>query len=268
MKIGVSNLGCPDWTFEEAAARAKEYGYEGMEIRMLDGEIITPEIVGANVDRIKRVLQQSGLELAALDTGAIFPHTDPAKREDQEAAAIAFIGLAKALGAPGIRVFPGFVKGDLTREQAVDIAAKSLNRLAPIAEQAGVNVLLETHFDFCSVETLAPIFERVPSRAVGLLWDTFHTYRVGDSTARVFELLGSRILHCHIKDALTGESGKRELVLLGEGDVPIKEQLLALRAHGYEDWVIFEWEKKWRPEIAEPDVAFPHYIRLIKEYLS
>ena len=45
MKIGVSNLGCPDWTFEEAAARAKEYGYEGMEIRMLDGEVVRHRVV-------------------------------------------------------------------------------------------------------------------------------------------------------------------------------------------------------------------------------
>jgi sugar phosphate isomerase/epimerase len=268
MQIGVSNLGCPDWTLEEAAVRAKEYGYEGMEMRMLDGEIIMPDAVEANVDRIKRVLQEAGLKLAALDTGSIFPHTDPAKREEQEASALQFIGLAKALGAPGIRVFPGFVRGDLTPEQAVELAAESLNRLAPVAEEAGIKVLLETHFDFCSVETLAPIFQRVPSPAVGLLWDTVHTHRVGDRTARVFELLGSRILHCHIKDARTDESGKRELVLLGEGDVPVKEQLLALREHGYAGWVIFEWEKKWRPEIAEPEVAFPHYIRLMKEYLS
>ena len=268
MKLGVSNLGCPDWSLEETAARAKEYGYAGLEMRMLDGEIIAPDAVEANVDRIRRVLRESGLELAALDTGVIFPQTDPVEREAQEATALEFLKLAKKLGAPGIRVFPGFVRGDMTREQAVSEIADSLNRLSPAAEKIGVNILLETHFDFCSVETLAPVFERVVSPSVGLLWDIVHTHRLGDTTARVFELLGPRIFHCHVKDATIDEAGKRQLVLLGEGDVPIREMLQGLDARGFQGWVVFEWEKKWMPQIAEPEVAFPHYIRLMKEYLS
>jgi sugar phosphate isomerase/epimerase len=268
VKLGVSNLGCPDWDLEKAAARAKEYGYAGIEMRMLDGEIIEPESVTANLERIRRVLRENGLELAALDTGAIFPQADPVEREAQEATVLEFLQLAKKLNAPGIRVFPGFVKGDMTREQAVLEIADSLNRLSPTAEEVGVNILLETHFDFCSVETLAPVFERVASPSVGLLWDIVHTYRVGDTTDRVFELLGSRILHCHVKDARINEAGKRELVLLGEGDVPIREMLQGLDARGFQGWLVFEWEKKWMPQIAEPEVAFPHYIRLMKEYLS
>jgi sugar phosphate isomerase/epimerase len=268
VKLGVSNLGCPDWDLEEAAARAKEYGYAGIEMRMLGGEIIEPASVTDNLERIRRVLDENGLELAALDTGAIFPQTDPVEREAQEATVLEFLQLAKELGAPGIRVFPGFVRGEMTREQAVTEITDSLNRLSPTAEKVGVNILLETHFDFCSVETLAPVFESVVSPSVGLLWDIVHTHRLGDTIDRVFELLGSRILHCHVKDATIGEDGKRELVLLGEGQVPIREMLHGLEARGFEGWVVFEWEKKWMPQIAEPEVAFPHYIRVMKEYLS
>src|SRR5204862_213720 len=30
----------------------------------------------------------------------------------------------------------------------------------------------------------------------------------------------------------------------------------------------FEWEKRWHPDIDEPEVAFPHYAKTMREYLS
>ena len=37
---------------------------------------------------------------------------------------------------------------------------------------------------------------------------------------------------------------------------------------GYKGYYCFEWEKKWHPEIEEPEVAFPHYARTMREYLA
>jgi fatty-acyl-CoA synthase len=58
-----------------------------------------------------------------------------------------------------------------------------------------------------------------------------------------------------------------QLVLLGDGDIPVEEGLRLLRAIGYEGWISVEWEKKWHPEIAEPEVAFPQYMRVLRKYL-
>jgi hypothetical protein len=30
----------------------------------------------------------------------------------------------------------------------------------------------------------------------------------------------------------------------------------------------FEWEKVWHPELEEPEIAFPDYARVMREYLS
>jgi hypothetical protein len=32
-------------------------------------------------------------------------------------------------------------------------------------------------------------------------------------------------------------------------------------------WLSLEWEKRWHPDIAEPEVAFPQYAALLREYL-
>jgi sugar phosphate isomerase/epimerase len=48
----------------------------------------------------------------------------------------------------------------------------------------------------------------------------------------------------------------------------VREQLQALRQHGYEGYVSVEWEKKWHPEIPEPEVALPQHIALLKQWIA
>jgi predicted xylose isomerase-like sugar epimerase len=48
----------------------------------------------------------------------------------------------------------------------------------------------------------------------------------------------------------------------------MKEQVRVLAGGGYKGYYSFEWEKKWHPEIEEPDVAFPHYARTMTGYLK
>jgi len=60
----------------------------------------------------------------------------------------------------------------------------------------------------------------------------------------------------------------RRYVLLGTGEVPVKEQVRVLAGAGYKGYYCFEWEKKWHPEIEEPEVAFPQYAKTMAEYLS
>jgi hypothetical protein len=48
----------------------------------------------------------------------------------------------------------------------------------------------------------------------------------------------------------------------------VKEQVKVLAAGGYKGFYCFEWEKKWHPEIEEPEVAFPHYTKVMAGYLA
>ena len=83
--------------------------------------------------------------------------------------------------------------------------------------------------------------------------------------------IGKWARHTHLKDSVPGASGKpedRKYVLLGTGQVPVKEQVKVMAAAGYKGLYCFEWEKKWHPEIEEPEVAFPDYAKKMAEYLS
>ena len=63
--------------------------------------------------------------------------------------------------------------------------------------------------------------------------------------------------HTHVKDARPGSGPQWDLLLLGEGEVPAREVIELLAAKGYQGYLSVEWEKKWQPQLADPEVAFP-----------
>jgi sugar phosphate isomerase/epimerase len=70
---------------------------------------------------------------------------------------------------------------------------------------------------------------------VGAVWDSHHPHRMGERPADVYANLGRRILLAQVKDARRRPDGDWELVLLGEGEVPVREMLGLLASGGYRD---------------------------------
>jgi sugar phosphate isomerase/epimerase len=57
------------------------------------------------------------------------------------------------------------------------------------------------------------------------------------------------------------------IVLLGGGEVQVQEMPGLLTGAGYQGWISVEWEKRWHPEIEEPEVALPQHLRLLELWL-
>jgi sugar phosphate isomerase/epimerase len=56
-------------------------------------------------------------------------------------------------------------------------------------------------------------------------------------------------------------------VLLGEGEVPVRDMLALLSDGGYQGWTSVEWEKRWHPEIAEPELALPQHLAVLGTWI-
>ena len=265
-KLAFSTLGCPDWPLDEVIAVTRRYGYDGVELRLLDGEIITPELPQRERERVRTAFADAGIPICCLDSSIrVATGVEP----EQVAAELrAFLALAAELGAPMIRVFGGEWPEGWTEEQVFEATAALLNSVAPDAERLGVAVVLETHDSLSSSHTVAEILRRVPSHAIGALWDTHHPYRMGEEPDQVIDALGDRILHFHVKDARRNEAARTgwDLLLLGEGEVPVRASLTTLLRRGYTGWVAVEWEKKWHPTIEDPEIALPQHAKLLREW--
>ncbi|MGH2457239.1 MAG: sugar phosphate isomerase/epimerase family protein [Chloroflexota bacterium] len=268
MKFGMSTLGCPDWTLEQVAEAAATYGYDGVELRILDGEVITPALVRANRDRLRARFDGSGPRIIGLGSSVRLSTANPDERADNERTLAEFVELAQELGVPMVRIFGGRISEGDDAEAATRNVADSLNRCAAAAERAGITIALETHDDFSRSAMVAAALARVKSSAIGALWDTHHPYRMGETLAEVWSNLASRLVHVHLKDARRRPDDGWDLVLLGEGQVPCREIIRALVLRGYRGYVVAEWEKKWHPEIADPEVALPQHLAKMKEWTA
>ena len=61
MKFTLNTLGAPNWDLEETARNARAYGYAGVDLRLLDGEVISLESVRANRDRLRALFPKNEL---------------------------------------------------------------------------------------------------------------------------------------------------------------------------------------------------------------
>ncbi len=269
MKVAFSTLGCPKWSAEQVIEHAVHMGYDGLELRLLDGQIIDPVRDAARVAEVVRESRARGLDVCALDTSCRFNIPDALERERQEVDLGDWIRLAEEVQVPILRVFGGAVSADRhsTEEEENAWVIEALKRVAPHAEQAKITVALETHDAFSSARRVAHVLDAVDSAYIAALWDSHHPYRVGESAQQVVAALGARIAHVHVKDARRKEADSNDwqLVLVGEGEVPVKEQLAALAQLGYKGYVSVEWEKHWHPEIEDAEIALPQHIAWLKQ---
>ncbi len=50
--------------------------------------------------------------------------------------------------------------------------------------------------------------------------------------------------------------------------MPVIQMLGLLAAGGYRGWISVEWEKRWHPEIADPQIALPQHLSVLAEWME
>ncbi len=260
MKLAFSTLGCPEWTFERALEQASAMGYDAIEIRGIGGEMRVEKLAflkAENRAKTGELLAARGLSICSLDTSVKFDSS--MDREEALAEGRAAMDLCADMGIPAIRVFGDMLLKPL--EQSVDLIASGIAQLCE--HDRRVNVLLETHGDYNTQETLGPVIGALKGHAnFGILWDVAHTDRAyGDDYLPVYRMMRPYIRHMHIKDH---RRAGMELCLCGEGDIPIPKIVRTLREDGYSGVFSLEWEKRWHAELAQPEEAFPAYVAYMR----
>jgi sugar phosphate isomerase/epimerase len=263
MKYSFTNLGCPEWNLEKIVEKAAEYGYDGVELRShADNPYLFPNPPLAHRKYVKELFAKHKLDISCISAYSRFADSDEQTLEENKQILINDIILARDIGAPMVRSFLGENK-NLTNEQVIEHAAPYLNYCADFAELMGVKVGFETHDAWCSGALMKLAFSRITSKGASIIWDVGNNHDQGETVKGFFDTVGERCAHVHLKD-LKKIDGKMKLCLTGEGEVEIKECATVLKKAGYKGYITFEWEKRWHPEIEEPEIALPHFIKYMK----
>ena len=268
MKLAFSTLGCPAWSLDQILRAAESNGFDGIEVRGLQDDLDVTgrsEFTGQS-SLTRRKLRDRGLAIACFSTSVVLGSPEPGTGDPAFDEVKRYAQLCAAFDTPFIRVFGGSI-GRASRASALDAAAAHLLAMADIVRGTRVKIVVETHDDWMRAADMRSLMSAVPSESVGLLWDVNHPFMfLGEAPATTWAETGRWICHTHWKDSRRNPAAPHgfEPCLMGEGNVPHRAIYRVLRDGAYGGYLSLEWEKRWHPEIAEPEVAFSQFAEYMR----
>ncbi|MFO8082361.1 MAG: sugar phosphate isomerase/epimerase family protein [Armatimonadota bacterium] len=238
MKIGIRNgsMGFPG--MEELFAQAAEIGFDGVELDIRAEWEDEPVMSEEGREEIKRLSEQTGVEVPSLCIGALWQFSPAAS--DQELLETSRTIISDAivatadLGAGWILVPVTPSEDDISHEECQQRWIDEMQKAGPVAEAAGVVLCLENVGRGCgkSAGDLLALVEGISSPVVRTYYDVGNACAFGHDAVEEIRALAEVIGVVHIKD--------READLLGEGIVDIPGCVETLRDVGYDGWLILE----------------------------
>lgn len=245
------------WSFvgktnREAMKIAKDAGFEGIELALgTEGEITTTSS-DEELLSLKAYAEELGIAIPSLSSGLVWADSlsadDPAERERAFQMVKRLLYCAKVLGAETVLVIPGSVSVEFVPEWPVvpyDVvyqrALEAIKKLAPIAEEYGVQIGLENVWNkfLLSPMEMRNFIDEVGSDYVGAYFDVGNVVYSGYPEHWI-NILGKRIFKVHFKDFRRNPGGLNAFVDLLSGDVNWPAVMQAFKAIGYEGWAAGE----------------------------
>ena len=239
MKVGIRD-GMLPVSFQESFQKAKEIGFDGVEVCM--GVNYREHLLwqDGGIDKVNGLAEAAGIEVPSLSPGGFtaysFMHPTDSARSEGIAKLQYLAEIAPQLGAKVILV-PFFGNGKI-EDDHIDTPRfiDGLKAAAETAEKHGVSLALESTL---SAEQHQKIIDNVGSSAVGVYYDMGNATGFGYDSPSEMRSLGSAISQMHIKDT----SGNHA----GEGDVDFPAVFDAAHAIGYDSWFVLETPGKDDP---------------------
>jgi sugar phosphate isomerase/epimerase len=268
MKLSFSTLGCPKWTLDQILEQAEALGFGGIDFRGVGDaiDITTMPEFTTQLNQTAARLAQRKLVVPSLNSSVTLVTFDPTRWDAAIAEAQRYAQLAERLGTPFVRVFGGKIPAGVAREEARALAQRHLRQLAKICATHRCMPLLESHDDWTTSEELLPLLDGLDRGQVGIIWDIEHPHRKGESAAAFAAAMKPWIRHAHVKDSVRDADHNRP-VLLGEGTVPVRQCIAALKSIGYDGWYCYESEKRWHAGAPEPEQSLPRFVDYMKASL-
>ncbi|MEU5099043.1 sugar phosphate isomerase/epimerase family protein [Streptomyces sp. NPDC020996] len=264
MRLAFSTLGVPGLPIPDVVRLATAHGFHGVELRAHPEEPVHPGLGSAERSAVASAFKAGGVEILGLAGYARIaaPGDDGPVIDELRA----LCDLARDLGAPYVRVFPG-ADPEQTTERADRAAARRLGLAAEHAADAGVRILLETHDSHRTAADAIRVLGPVGHRNAGALWDVMHTWLGGEQPAETYAALAPYLGYVQVKDIASADDTTP--LPLGAGILPLAECVEVLSRHNWDGWLCWEYEKRWYEQAAPLpellDAGREHLARLLNE---
>ena len=187
--------------------KAKEFGYDAVEIHMREDELI-------NIDEIKRVMKETGVGISMIATGRLATESFCSLLDDRPYVTDSaldsikkYIDIASAVGADIILgwVIGNIPVGALSPEKYLDRLATNLSLLSEYAVGKNVKLNIESinRYEvnvFTTVKTLNDFIEKYNLKNIYIHIDTFHMNIDEISFEDAINTAGSKLGYVHLAD--------------------------------------------------------------------
>jgi sugar phosphate isomerase/epimerase len=236
---------------------AKTAGYQGLEVRMSKLERYLH--VGYRAEDLLPSLGRLEIPMVGAIEG-VEPR-DPERRRRLRAEVEQLCAAAKVLKCPALQVVALDGLEPMSWKEQLPIIARGTAELADIAARHGVRLGFEPLVVSSPVNSLRRAHELIDAterKNIGINVDTFHLWAAKETTPDEVAKMDPRLItSVHIGEATQPKGSiwtdDDRAAFPGEGIVPLKEWVAAVRATGYDGWWSVEmwsprhWE--WDPEI-------------------
>jgi len=266
--ITFSTLACPAWPIELVTAKAKDFGYGGIEWRGGPDGHLHPGLSPITISTVRQRCSDNGLVSLAVTAYTGFVSSSARKRQSNVEELRRYADVAAALGAKYVRTFVGELPEDTIMENSLyERISECLQVAADHARSLGVIISIEPHDNFIRSASVIPILTRINHPALRVIWDIGNAFAADEDPAEGFELLKDCIAYVQVKDGRKSKDGW-QLCSLGKGNVPLSRAFELLVASGYQGAFSLEWEYAWHPELDPPELALPTALKTVQELLA
>jgi len=244
MRLGFSGWAMRERPVDEQIAIVREAGYASMALVSGPGFGLDATLADApERKRIRRLLDDAGLELSAVCGHATQLDPDPAKRAANADRIRATVDLAvdlAELSGPPCVVSMGYGTPEMY-EQDRELLAERFGELAQYAVSRGVTIALEPHVGqaFDQPEKIVWLMDRINSPGYRLNLDNSHFECMGRDLDEYIPMLLPYTVHTELKDQ-RGRYPNHEFLVPGEGDFDYARYLTAMDRAGYAGCVTVE----------------------------
>ena len=262
MKLSFSTNGWDERPFSDFVAAAKALGYTGLELHDVLHTDWTEEggpFHSRMAGRTAHMLFREGVRLTCLDAVCDLSAPDDNGQNREELADC--IRLAHDFSVPYVRVRA--LDGS---EQGVACAAACVGSVLPLAVEKDVTLLVETADAFVDTGKLRDFLMGFSDDHLAALWDLHHPYFYnGEDPETTIRNLGAYVRHVHVKDSLP-RGNERAYCLVGEGELPLADMIVALSSVNYDGFISLEWNPGWMPELDDMEIILTHFETYMRRF--
>jgi len=227
------------------------------------------------LERVRRHLEQAGLEAPMMCASPDFTQTDAAARGAEVEKAKRMIAVTAALGGGFCRVLSGQRREEVSRSDGVRWTVECITSLLDTAASHNVVLNMENHYkdgywrhpEFAQrLDVFLEIVEQIESRWFGVNYDPSNAIVAGEDPLHVLAAVKQRVVTMHAsdrhlasgtiedlkrQDGAVGYSRNLKHGVIGQGLNDYDAIFRTLRAQGFDGWISIEDGENGMEELKE-----------------